>query len=165
MNGRSYQVHFFDGISNCYSIDSGVPQGAPLSPLIFAICMKNVITNKLNCKYYKYADDLITIHSHSMLNNVCNEVADMIQAVDMQIQATGMTINQEKTKVMLIPKNNSSANYPDIMYNNNCIKPSKCLTLLGVSFNRMNTWTDHFNNICKRCRSRLYILRKLKGFF
>ena len=68
LSGRSQVVNINSCISNCNSVNIGVPQGSILGPLLFIIFV-NDLPNSVTCKCTMYADDttLLCTSIHSSI--------------------------------------------------------------------------------------------------
>src|ERR1700755_1751860 len=61
-------------------------------------------------------------------------------------------------------RHNLPHNY-DIFFENNQLKPSSVLNILGVSFSRDLSWKDHITSLSKQASKKFGVLRCLRGFF
>jgi hypothetical protein len=58
LTNRTQQVKIIDTLSSSYKVNSGVPQGGHLSPLLFLLFMNDVKSIFRYCKLSLFADDL-----------------------------------------------------------------------------------------------------------
>src|ERR1700755_2007651 len=73
--------------------------------------------------------------------------------------------NASKTQFLhLSTRHNLPHNY-DIFFENNQLKPSSVLNILGVSFYRDLSWKDHITSLSKQASKRLGVLRRLQNYF
>lgn len=163
LNNRTFSVKFGNHVSEPHAVLSGVPQGSVLSPLIFILCLDNIKIMSNSIRLFMYADDIVTLQAHDNCSNIEFEIMTTIRSVDEQIANLGMSLNANKTNIMIISKRNSVLAMSKITYKNNDIKLKDHLDILGVTFNSRFTMEDHINKIYKKARARLYIMRRLKS--
>ena len=94
-----YNVHE----SDVMAIKTGVPQGSILGPLLFSICINDLVTvsNKLN--FLMYADDT-TIYFNLedfSRDDVVNCVSIELNKVNNWLHENKLSLNIEKTKCMI----------------------------------------------------------------
>ncbi|KAL7640936.1 UNVERIFIED_CONTAM: hypothetical protein RMT77_008073 [Armadillidium vulgare] len=76
-----------------------------------------------------------------------------------------VVFNATKTQFLhLSTRHNLPRNY-DIFFENTQLRPSSVLNILGVSFSRDLSWTDHITSLSKQASKRLGVLRRLQYFF
>jgi len=143
---RKQRVIYNSNSSSTIDITSGVPQGSPLSPLLFNIYFNDFVI-KPPVETVKYADDTTIIipnfsdthtqgeHEKKQFENWC--------------QANKLKLNINKTQIMTIDKKNNEN------------KQHKSIKILGMWIQSTLKWDENINEIVKRCSSRLYLLRKV----
>jgi hypothetical protein len=104
LDGRSQRVSFGDHESASASLDAGVPQGAVLSPLLFAIfindlpeCMPGFIAS------YLYADDSNFAAASATLATVELQLNAASAACQRWAERNRIRINIRKSKTMVLP--------------------------------------------------------------
>ena len=95
----TYNVHE----SDVMAIKTSVPQGSILGPLLFSICINDLVTvsNKLN--FLMYADDT-TIYfnlEYFSRDDVVNCVSIKLNTVNNWLHKNKLSLNIEKTKCMI----------------------------------------------------------------
>lgn len=105
--GSSSQVRVQNELSEGFSIKTGVRQGDVTSPLLFNIVidsiMRQAFRNRLGVQYDKngYITDLMFADDCAILANSDAEATDTLRDIAHIAQGYGLTINAEKTKVLV----------------------------------------------------------------
>ena len=76
-----------------------------------------------------------------------------------------MTLNTNKTQIMIINKGNANSVCKSITYKNQTILCSENLNILGIYFSKNLKWNTHINYIYNKARKHLFILHRLKNVF
>ena len=95
-------IRWDDAISDSFSITSGVRQGGILSPLLFALCVDDVLKklensncgcfiSSLCCNSFMYADDLI------LITITVQDLQSLVNISAEEISKIGLSINCSKT--------------------------------------------------------------------
>lgn len=158
MSGRSQRV-VIDGSASSWSpVETGVPQGSILGPLLFLV-YTNDIVNYIQNDIYLYADDtsLLSISDDA-------EIAAMDLNADLYIlqcwaKTWHMTFNPSKT--VYLPISKLTSYYPIYL---NGVEAKRKLTHchLGLTFETNMKWSSHIQSIVKKANKRLGILQRLK---
>ena len=136
------------------TVDSGVPQGTVLGPLLF-LCHINDLPDRVSSKVRLFADDCLLyrdIHSpedHQALQDDLNSLQEW--AVDW-----GMKFNADKCYIL--PINQKTSRYYQL--NKTILKHVETNPYLGLQFSKDLTWTAHITNTVKKASSTLGFLRR-----
>ena len=99
---RKQYVKYKTYESNLKSVNTGVPQGLILGPLLFSIYINDLVTvsNKLN--YIMYADDTTLYFNVEDFpkDDLCNCVTNELNKIHLWLQNNKLSLNAEKTKCM-----------------------------------------------------------------
>jgi hypothetical protein len=146
-------------ISRPTRVTSGVPQGSILAPYLFAAHMGTLQPFNSAAAIFKYADDVVTAIPIVRAANIDLLIRDELSHIGAWCCDNGLTLNANKTKVLVIPKRGTSVNQTD-----NINREFVCneLKILGVIYNSNLNWSSHVMMICKKARRNLYVLRQLK---
>ena len=86
--------------------DQGLPQGAPTSPILANLLLKDfdqevfLVAKSMNAKYTRYSDDL-TI---SFKEDDSQKIAQIIKFIDRKIRDYGYRLNKKKEKIQVLRK-------------------------------------------------------------
>ena len=138
-----------------------VPQGSVLGPTFFILYINDVISAVKHCSCYLYADDMVL---YRMLENeecIRKFQTDMDNVYEW-CNRNKLTINIEKTKAHLFPKNPNTD--PIFLHNNNPIKiNSKTLhyehtfRYLGIDIDQHLSMKTVCDSIYRNATHKLYI--------
>lgn len=140
----------------------GLPQGSPLSPLLFNIFtqdLKNVIGN--NVKLLQYADDLVIYFSGQNLEYMIQKTQETLDHLADWSVANEMLISTEKTKSILFSK--GFRNFPPITFNiqGSRIEWVRSLRYLGMIFEYNLSWKLHIENCCVKANKAINVMKSV----
>ena len=120
LEGREMQVAVKGQLSSSRPVESGVPQGSVLGPLLFLIYV-NHIGSKLTSNYKIFADDLkLYACVNPSLSGACPGTAQSIQADINTLHGTseswGLTLNREKCAVLRFTRNSGEPVPPEYFF-------------------------------------------------
>ena len=161
VNSKKYE----NGFVKC-----GVPQGSILGPLLFLIFINGLPLYLSNRVYSTdlYADDT-TIYDiqrdfHELKSNLQNSLLEL----NKWCQQNGMVLNTEKTKIMLITTRQKrlyvNENNLTVSYNNIDLQVTSGDKILGVYIDKNLQWNNHYQAVCKKVSTNLWLLSKICNF-
>lgn len=153
LTDRLFQVRVEKCVSEQFPVDSGVPQGSTLGPLLFLLYtfdLPSVITSKCSL----FADDT-KIYANP-LDPHCSLQNDII-SIQKWCDDWLLPLNVKKCSVLHIGKNN-----PRIRYSvaGSPITPVEKQNDLGVVISSDLTWTSHIQYVSGRANRTLYLISK-----
>ena len=131
-----------NGLTSGYmDITCSVPQGSILGPMVFLLYI-NDINNVLNlCKTKLYADDTV-VYATNRDEVTCHLwLSDDLKILMECFNRNSLTINLEKTKLMLFATKNmqKKATFPKVDISGICLQYVRQFNYLGVIFDsRLN---------------------------
>ena len=161
--------------SSIREIETGVPQGSILGPLLFIIYMNDIHTVSDNLNFILYADDT-TLSSpmcsftrgcngnieliSTLINSELNKIADWLAV-------NKLSLNVKKTKFMIFHYRQRVLMENDIpcrMINNTLIERVTEFNFLGLTVNEYMNWNSHVQKIANKISRTLGVMNRLKRY-
>ena len=164
LSDRWQSVKVGDSFSSLKQCNLGVPQGSVLGPILFLIYVNEIPNISNSFSSCLFADDTSLIFSsnnHVSLVNSCNLGLEKFYEWSC---ANRLSINNDKTNLMLFTNSKESINLSNIQLNNSMIEHVSSVRFLGVEMDENLKFNLHINNIAKKISQNTGILRKLKEF-
>ena len=142
-------------------VKAGVQQGSILGPLLFLVCINDIV-NELNASLRLFADDTSLYIIVENLNTAAVTLNNDLKHISNWANDWLVDFNPSKTFSMLISRKRDPVNHPPLFMNN---IPLKCMSThkhLGLTFSDTCDWTNHITNITDAAWTRLNLLRTLK---
>ncbi|KAK3106866.1 hypothetical protein FSP39_001700 [Pinctada imbricata] len=136
------------------TVDSGVPQGTVLGPLLF-LCHINDLPDSVQSKVRLFADGCLLyreIRSHDDHIALKQDLASL----ELWAKNWGMRFNAAKCYVLSVRQ---KSNY-FYQLNNTILKGVQTNPYLGVMLSADLKWTTHINNMCKKASATLGFIRR-----
>lgn len=153
---RSMQVVVEGSTSQSTTVDSGVPQGTVLGPLLF-LCHINDLPETVQSQVRLFADDCLIYREIHNFDDHYTLQADM-KNLEEWAEKWGMRFNATKCYIMSISHSPPS----HFMYtlNNTILQKVSTNPYLGIQFSDNLKWSHHINGITKKANSTLGFLRR-----
>lgn len=164
LSERSQRVQFKTSLSDTLQINSGVPQGSILGPLLFIIFINDLSLLQNNSMSFNFADDSTLMVSSSSTDCINTDLNHDIGLVSEWVNGNLMTLNFKKTKSMKI-YSKRKFNDPDLLItkaNNQAIEEVNSFKLLGVHIDSQLQWEDHISNVFQIINKRLFLLKRIR---
>ena len=160
LQSRTQRVAFNNVLSGALPVNSGVPQGSVLGPVLFCLYIRSLQSIDSVAKCFKYADDTTFLLSIPKAADPCSLISRVISHVESWCSNHKMLLNNSKTKIMHITSTSSKIPFllgPTLDH----FLASK-ITFVGYSISNDLSWTINTNAIVKKLSSRIHLLRILK---
>ena len=155
LSNRRQRVVVEGETSTWSKVETGVPQGSILGPLLFLIYTNDIVQNIHN-DIYLYADDTSLLSISSDIELAAKDINADLCNLQQWANLWHMTFNPHKTVFLQI------SNYKTIFLNGIHIQTKKDHTHLGITLSRNMQWTSHIDRILERVNQRLGVLQCLK---
>ena len=166
LGSRYFKVKVGSAISNEYEQQNGVPQGAVLSVLLFALKINDVVKsiprhNALMCSLY--VDDLqVGLRSHD-LREIGQILQTTLNGLHKWTTENGFKFSIAKTNIVHFTKLPGIHNLPDLRLGNDLLVYKECAKFLGLQFDKKLTWTLHLTKLKNECQKMLGIMKMVSG--
>lgn len=162
LKNRTIRVAVGDSISNEKIMESGVPQGNPLSPTLFNIMLSDLEISNGNIQIAIYADDIVIWTTGYNLREMVGEAQEALREIEVWLTLWGFSVNPNKTKAMLFSQVKSQPLLYLDMFGEN-IQFVDEFKYLGVIFTSKLNWKKHFEYIENKCENTLNIVKRTIG--
>ena len=147
--------------SDWCNIQTGVPQGSVLGPLLFLIYI-NDLPNSVNSNCFLFADDCFLLEevqspdaSALMLNN---DLASISPWANQWL----VTMNETKTKSMFFSLKRDKLDHPSLIMKGVAIEEVAVHEHLGLTLSSNLSWRPHVLKIHQKASRKLNLLKPLK---
>ena len=177
LQNRQQFVEFDGTCSDTTFLNTGVPQGSILGPLLFLIYMNDIHTASNKFDMILYADDTNLISPLCSFNSSlsCNksEMEHMSQQINTELRniqewlnINKLSLNVSKTKYMIFHhyQRNITNIIPTLQINFEPIERVMEFNFLGLTIDEHLSWKPHIQKISNEIARALGIMCRLKNF-
>ena len=153
--------------SETLDISTGVPQGSILGPLLFSICINDLITvsNKLKC--IMYADDTTIYFNLEDFDpyNLERDINNELEKITLWLKMNKLSLNVQKTKLMIFHRRQKRMNELNISINGTDIERVESFNFLGLHIHESLSWRTHTDIVRNKISKVVGILYRLNNIF
>ena len=167
---------YFTDRRNCVKINGvtstwkeqlrGCPQGSPLGPLLWNIFQNDLPLNVHTSNLFMYADDHQVYQSGSNIKAIISELTNKAENVSRWYRENLLHANPKKYQVLIMTPRNFDKEAKDectLDIDNQKLKPTGNLRILGVNVDDTLSFTEHISGICKKVRKKIGVLARLRN--
>ncbi|KAI5619386.1 gastrula zinc finger protein XlCGF28.1-like [Silurus asotus] len=161
LTNRPQSVRLGNQVSSTLILNTGIPQGCVLSPLLYSLFTHNFAPLYNSSIFIKYADDTTVVGQID--NNDESAYKEEICNLAAWCASNNLTLNATKTKDLIVDfrKSNSRRHLP-VNINGTEVERVSSFKFLGVHISEDLTWQQNMSALVKKAQQRLYFLRSLK---
>ena len=164
LSDRKQYVVYDKGKSDYADIKTGVPQGSVLGPLLFLVYINDFPTASKLFKFLMYADD--TTLCCSLSNTLHNDTINKeLHEISTWLACNKLSLNIDKTKLIIFHTKQRSITYPDLSINNNLIEKVRSFNFLGLTISDDLKWHTHIRNVSRKISRSIGVINVLKHTF
>ena len=159
LQNRKFRVSVEGAESDVYELNTGVPQGAILSPILFNVMLSDLPIQE-NIKVLVYADDITIVSSNKSMIIAKKEIQKYIKELINWSEKWGLVINPDKTKLQYFSLKREKS--PIIRIKNEIIEYKSNHKLLGLILDSPRLkFNEHVKYLIANCTKRINILKAL----
>lgn len=182
LKNRRIRVKMGNTCSKERTLNSGVPQGSILGPLLYKIFVNDIVYTAKNSTLYMYADDTMLVVVHKNVNVALEMLQTDFDNLMRWTHDNGLVINQQKSKVIHVRMPHIARQTLRLKFNEveclhqhpgskviecSCDKYIECVQhykYLGVIVDEHYKWDVYIEELCTRLRKVLYLFYYLKKY-
>ena len=168
LSNRKIKVVLDGAASSIYSINSGVPQGSILGPILFLIFINDLPDSVLSSLAI-FADDT-SLYSCIERKPSPSDQAEIARSLQLDLDSTTqwgsrwlVTFNATKTKLLSISKRRS-VDHPQICMSGNPLPESSSVKLLGLTLTSDLSWGQYIQSIAKIAARKVGSLYRARSY-
>ena len=169
LSNRFQAVRINSELSDKLPIQSGVPQGSILGPILFNIYVNDLPSVPQCCKSKTYVDDnkLYITFPVQQRASVLEDMNKDLTKIRNWCFDNRLLLNASKTKLMLFGSRQMIAKIPNFNLSllGKDLVPTRCARDLGVIFDDRLTFSDHTVKTVSSCMSSLAQINRAKHAF
>lgn len=164
LRGRKQFVSFNGFSSDEFVVESGVPQGSNLGPLLFTMFIDSLKNHIINCEFLLYADDLKLFTTIKNRQDCVLMQADLDRLYMWSID--NLKFHVDKCALLTISKKNpNNMIIYDYNIGGHVLSRKTSIKDLGVTFDSKLSFSTHIISVCKTAFSILGLIRRLGNIF
>jgi len=174
LTNRKQALKYDDTYSDWNCIETGVPQGSVLGPLLFIIYINDIDNVSKLLNEILFADDTSLICTLSRFSTqapktpeewelLSSKVNEELGKVNEWLMLNKLSLNIKKTKFIIFRHKTSKKDTKlSLKMNNIPIEQVRTFTFLGLKVNETLTWKDHIEDVANKISKTIGILSRLK---
>ena len=164
LTGRTQKVRVGSATSKTENLQSGVPQGGILSPVIFIIYGADFEKWLKHATAFAYADDSTTSVSDKDFEEIKRKLQEDAENVLQFMASNGLVANPSKTVFMILGDRSANGEMHEnesIRVGKEDVKATQTANVLGIFIDKNQKWTTHLHKLVTALDRRLYQIRRM----
>ena len=138
--------------SDCLCIDTGVPQGSVLGPLLFLLYINDILNSSSILKFSLFADDTAVISSHKDINLLISNINYELRKISEWYICNKLFLNAEKTHYVIFHSKQKRipSHVAPVRIKDDVLKKTDIVEFLGIKLHESLDWCHHITHICSK---------------
>ena len=159
LSGRKHRTKVNNSLCTWMDIIAGIPQGSILGPLIFNIYINDISYFIDENELANYADDNTPYAIAHSADSVINILGKDMSILMKRFEDNSFIMNADKCHLLV----NNHDEGVSITIDEEVIKGSKTVKLLGITIDNRLHFEDHVSNICNKVSRKLHALARISN--
>ena len=162
---RHFRIKINSVFSKTYSLQNGIPQGSPLSVVLFIIAfeqLSQILNMHSKIEHCIYADDAIIFTKTSDMNTVQTTFTNILNDIKEWGKTSGANLSIDKCKILHICRKKNCTSF-NLSYENIAIECVNHLKILGIVFEKNFTFKQQCLKLRYDLAARLNIIKYLSS--
>ena len=145
LRNREQYIKYNNYQSELIDISVGVLQGSILGPLLFSICINDIITVSDKLHFIMYADDTTIYFNLEDFDPICIEanITNELEKVNIWLKLINLSLNTQKTKLMGFHRKQKNVREINLSIDYNRIEQVPVFNFLGIIFDENLSLKNH----------------------
>ncbi|KAI0993264.1 hypothetical protein K3495_g14920, partial [Podosphaera aphanis] len=160
LQNRRVQVRFQGGVTTPKELMCGVPQGSPISPLLFLLYMAEPMRSGNVISRFSYADDIGILGFGRTISESAAVAQKEIDSLSKWAQENAVLFDSEKSEVIQFP-GRKKEDFVEVEVNGVMLKPTEQIRWLGVYLDPQLSFKHHVSTWCGKALKLAQHMRRL----
>ena len=160
---RKQNVKIENFYSDFLTLLSGVPHGSILDPILFNLFLNDLLTTFKMSEPYNFGDNNTISSASKNMNSLIQTLEKESEIAVEWFNQNKMIVNPGKFQAMFLEKRNEN-NQSCLKINNQTIKTTNCVKLLGINIDSKLNFDSHISDLCKKASMQLKALNRLRAY-
>lgn len=149
--------------SDILGINTGVPQGSVLGPLLFLLFINDIVEYFNNTFLTLYADDTSSIVSANNFEDLSIKATNCVKQMTEWCQNNGLVLNTQKTNILLFSPIGVNPEISLLVRSEQQIlKQNEHVKFLGIEMDKNCSWDYHIKSLTNKLASNNYAILQLR---
>ena len=162
LTNRKQRTKTGSSFSSWCDINTGVPQGSILGPLLFNIFINDLFFSITKSEVCNFADDNTLYRCDKNLEQAFSNLKYDLRNVSNWFKINSMKANPGKFQFMFLEVKNIALFSLNV--NGKIIPCSNEVKLLGITIDNRLKFKKHIEELCKKASHKLHALRRIRGY-
>ena len=150
--------------SGVVNVESGVPQGSILGPVLYLIYVNDFTLCINKCHVTKFADDTSFLLQKLKHFDFSTSAMEILNDVKIWFASHKLLMNEAKTNIVHFSNNlNDKYTTIEVDMDKYTLKSTDHTKFLGFYLDKELNWSIHINKLCSKLSSSLFALRTVKN--
>ena len=164
LHNRKQCTYVNGTFSNYLNINTGVPQGSVLGPLLFLVYVNDINRAVPNVSTRLFADDTNVFFHDNDCKRLIDKGIQSLTQLKNWFDCNKLTLHLGKTNYVIFhAKDSSHSCYDEFNFNGVTISKSSSTKYLGLLIDDKLSWSNHINELCNSLVKYIGIFYNLRG--